>query len=77
MVHNYTLCDKLKIFRSLFRGREDLFAIRWEKGTISGYMPAYQFDPYFYWSIKSKEVILMIYRINSTCHSMMNKLRSI
>lgn len=35
-------------FRSLFKGREDLFAIRWEKGTKSGYMPAYFYDPYRY-----------------------------
>ncbi len=48
------MSDKLKIFKSLFRGREDVFAIRWEKGIKSGYMPAYQFDPYFYRSHKIK-----------------------
>jgi hypothetical protein len=48
------MADKLEIFKSLFRGREDVFAIRWEKGTKSGYMPAYQFDPYFYRSHKIK-----------------------
>jgi len=36
------------LFRSLFRGREDVFAIRWEKSGKTGYMPAYQFDPYHY-----------------------------
>lgn len=35
-------------FLSLFRGREDVFAIRWEKSGKSGYMPAYQYDLYHY-----------------------------
>ncbi|MDN3672087.1 DEAD/DEAH box helicase family protein [Flavobacterium branchiarum] len=35
-------------FFSLFRGREDVFAIRWEKSGKSGYMPAYQYDLYHY-----------------------------
>ncbi|WP_235891391.1 TOTE conflict system archaeo-eukaryotic primase domain-containing protein [Flavobacterium gawalongense] len=29
-------------------GREDVFAVRWEKGDKSGYMPAYFYDPYRY-----------------------------
>lgn len=40
--------NHISLFRSLFKGREDLFAIRWEKGTKSGYMPAYFYDPYRY-----------------------------
>ncbi len=36
----------INIFRSLFKGREDVFAVRWEKGNKSGYMPAYFYDPY-------------------------------
>ena len=40
--------EKLRLFRSLFRGREDVFAIRWEKGKKNGYMPACQYDPYMY-----------------------------
>lgn len=40
--------DNIPLFRSLFKGREDVFAIRWEKGTKSGYMPAYFYDPYRY-----------------------------
>lgn len=40
--------SQISIFRSLFRGREDVFAIRWEKSGKSGYMPAYQYDPYHY-----------------------------
>ena len=38
----------IDLFRSLFKGREDVFAIRWDKGNKSGYMPAYHYDPYMY-----------------------------
>jgi len=38
----------LNLFRSFFKGRDDVFAIRWEKGGKSGYTPVYQFDPYLY-----------------------------
>jgi len=31
----------LEIFKSLFKGREDVFAIRWQRDGKSGYMPAY------------------------------------
>jgi hypothetical protein len=34
----------IKEFLSLFRGREDVFAIRWEKDGKSGYMPAYDLN---------------------------------
>ena len=34
----------LEIFKSLFKGREDVFALRWEKTNKSGYAPAYKFD---------------------------------
>jgi superfamily II DNA or RNA helicase len=40
--------EHISLFRSLFKGREDVFAIRWEKGSKKGYMPAYFFDPYRY-----------------------------
>jgi superfamily II DNA or RNA helicase len=40
--------EKLNIFKSLFKGREDIYATRWEKGTKNGYSPAYTFDPYHY-----------------------------
>lgn len=40
--------EQMELFRSLFRVREDVFAIRWEKGSKSGYMPAYSYDPYMY-----------------------------
>lgn len=29
---------------SLFKGRDDVFAVRWEKKDKSGYMPAYEVD---------------------------------
>jgi hypothetical protein len=31
---------RIALFRSLFRGREDVYARRWEKGERSGYSPA-------------------------------------
>lgn len=34
----------INLFRSFFRGREDVYAMRWEKGDRSGYMPAYNID---------------------------------
>ncbi len=40
--------EKLNIFKTLFKGREDIYATRWEKGTKNGYSPAYTFDPYSY-----------------------------
>ena len=45
---NQELNNKINLFRSLFKGREDVFAIRWEKGAKSGYMPSYFYDPYVY-----------------------------
>lgn len=38
--------NNITLFCSLFKGREDVFAVRWEKGSKSGYMPAYFYDPY-------------------------------
>lgn len=48
MVNRNNFKSQINLFRSLFRGREDVYAIRWEKGEMSGYMPAYSFDPYMY-----------------------------
>jgi hypothetical protein len=36
--------EKLKLFKSLFRGREDVYALRWEKGEKHGYAPAADMD---------------------------------
>lgn len=44
----------LPLIRALFRGREDVFALRWEKAGKSGYMPAHQFDLYHYREHKRK-----------------------
>lgn len=38
--------EELTLYRSLFKGREDVFAIRWEKENKSGYIPACFYDPY-------------------------------
>jgi len=40
--------DDIIYFLNLFKGREDVFALRWEKGNKSGYMPDYSYDPYHY-----------------------------
>ncbi|MEO1011524.1 MAG: DEAD/DEAH box helicase family protein [Bacteroidota bacterium] len=40
--------EQVRLLRSLFKGRQDVFALRWEKGNKSGYMPAYFYDPYRY-----------------------------
>lgn len=52
---------KLQLYRSLFKGREDVFATRWEIPAKSpggegksGYMPAYFYDPYRYKAHKMK-----------------------
>lgn len=34
----------LLLFKSLFQGREDVYAVRWEKDGRGGYMPAYKID---------------------------------
>ena len=36
--------EQLNLYMSLFKGREDIYARRWEKGGKSGYSPAYKFD---------------------------------
>jgi hypothetical protein len=43
---NIQTSNKINTYRSLFKGREDVFAIRWEKGNKSSYMPAVFYDPY-------------------------------
>lgn len=39
---------KIDLIRTLFKAREDVFAIQWQKKNKSGYMPAYFYDPYRY-----------------------------
>jgi len=36
--------EQINLYLSLFRGRTDVFARRWEKGEKSGYSPAYDFN---------------------------------
>lgn len=43
---NEFLSNQIQLFKSVFKGREDVFAIRWEKGNKSGYIPAYHYAPY-------------------------------
>ncbi len=38
------LQNNISHFRSLFKGRTDIYAVRWQKGERSGYMPAYKVD---------------------------------
>lgn len=45
---NETQTQQIQIFKSVFKGREDVFAVRWESGKKSGYMPAYTYDPYMF-----------------------------
>ena len=42
------LKSRIELYKSLFKGRDDVFATHWEKGGKNGYMPAYQYDPYQY-----------------------------
>ena len=46
--------EQLQIFTSLFKGREDVFAIRWERDGRSGYMPAYDLNWEEYTTHKAK-----------------------
>ena len=46
--------EHIQLFKSVFKGRDDVFAVRWEKDNKSGYMPAYFYDPYAYRAHKMK-----------------------
>ncbi len=43
-----TIDHHIELIQQLFKCREDIFAIRWEKGSKKGYMPAYSYDPYVF-----------------------------
>ncbi len=51
---NELLSNQIQLFKSVFKGREDVFAVRWEKEKKSGYMPEYFYDPYMYRAHKMK-----------------------
>lgn len=40
------LPGNIDLYKSLFRGREDLFALRWEKNGKATYFPKFDYDPY-------------------------------
>ena len=46
--------EQLNFYMSLFRGRNDIYAKRWEKHGRSGYAPAYRFDWNEYLNHKAK-----------------------
>ena len=48
------LQEQIQLLKLLFKGRDDVFALRWEKGNKSSYMPAYHYDPYMYRLHKQK-----------------------
>ena len=39
-----TTPEHISLYKSLFQGRDDVYARRWEKNTKSGWSPAYAFD---------------------------------
>lgn len=41
---------QIALFKSFFHGRQDVYAVRWEKDGKSGYMPAY-FAFMLFWKI--------------------------
>jgi len=47
-----TVQQKLDIFKSLFKGRDDVFATYWEKDGKKGYAPKYSYDPYLFRAYK-------------------------
>jgi hypothetical protein len=52
--------EHIVLFRSFFRGRNDLNAVRWEKDGKSGYMPEYNVDWTGFMSIKPVAGLLKI-----------------
>lgn len=46
--------ESLNVFMSLFKGRQDVFAIRWKKDSRCGYMPAYDLNWVEYATHKAK-----------------------
>lgn len=57
--------NQIQLFQSVFKGREDVFAVRWEKEKKSGYMPAYFYDPYMYQAHKIKGGTFQNYKDNT------------
>ena len=57
------ITGNIELFKSVFRGRTDLYAIRWEKEGRSGYMPAYKVDWSDYNKHKAQGGIFKNYKI--------------
>jgi len=62
---NESPSTQIQIFKSVFKGRDDVFAIRWEKENKNGYMPAYFYDPYLYRAHKMKGGTFQNYKAKS------------
>jgi hypothetical protein len=53
--------EKIRLFWGLFRGREDIHAVRWEsKGGRSGYSPAGLMDWRAVHSARPEEIVHMV-----------------
>jgi hypothetical protein len=50
----YNQQKKISLIMSIFKSREDVFAIHWAKGKKSGCMPAYSFNPFLFRQHKMK-----------------------
>lgn len=61
--------EQVQLFSSLFKGRNDIYARRWEKDGKSGYSPAYEVDWAAYKAFKAKGGNLLIFQIRSLCFS--------
>lgn len=46
--------EQIQFFDSLFKGRKDVFALRWEKSNKSAYIPTIFYDLYMYRLQKQK-----------------------
>ncbi len=51
---NKVTFDQIQLFMSLFKGRNDIYARRWEKEGKSGYSPAYEVDWTAFGAFKAK-----------------------
>ena len=65
------LQGNIDLYKSLFHGREDLFAVRLEKNSKATYFPSYDFDPYQFRLHKMKGGTLQTFQ-NKTLSSLTN-----
>ena len=50
----YPTQEQIELFTSLFKGRNDIYAKRWDKNGRGGYSPAYQFNWHEFMTFKEK-----------------------